>query len=133
MAPKYRDHNEQLARLQEEYLSHRAPAVLAQMYSVLVQLAANMVRDYWGRRVRRHINKVELRTKAHDIATEFISHYLRKPHFRVNTSFSGYLRNGPWLRVMYGEKKHDQTISIETLSAYIEWEEELLDAEILHL
>jgi len=112
---KHRDHNEILGELQDQYLVDRDPDVLLKMYGVFVCMSKNMIRDYFGSR-KLHIIPEEMNEKSHDIAAMMIERYLKDKTFRIQKSFSGYLRNGPWKRIMYQNVHHDRTASLDEIN-----------------
>ena len=108
---KHRSHNERILKAQERYHQGDKTA-LAEMYELFREMAFNMIRDYFGRK-KIHHPKYEIESKAHDMASDQIALFIKYENYKIEKSPSGLLRNGVFMRVMYGDKKHDKTRSLD--------------------
>jgi len=109
----HKDHNQMLFSLQQDYLVNRKEKTLVRMYEVFKELGQNLVRDYFRNR-GLFLAPLDLSSKAHDIGTMAIERYIRDKDFRVNDSFSGWVRNGIFLKVMFKDKTEEQCLSYES-------------------
>jgi len=93
----------QLFIIQNKYLKTKDKKYLDEMYLLL--------RDYAEGKIKKSLNGLihydieKLSEKAHDAATQFIEYYLKKPGFRVDFSFGGFLS---WQIKAVLWNKHDQ-------------------------
>ena len=75
--------------IQNKYLKNRDPKYLNDLYLVLLKYAEGKIKKILNGSI--YYDAEKLQEKAHDAATQFIEYYLKKPNFKVDFSFGGFL------------------------------------------
>lgn len=113
---KWRQHNDQIMELQADYLETGSSETLGEIYLVFEQMAANMLGKFYEDRGISCDTETR-QSRAADMASLVIEQYLKREDFQLTDSPSGYLRNGAFLRVVYGDAEHEQrTTSLDELT-----------------
>lgn len=106
------NHNELFAQLQEKYYKTNNKKVLEEMYLLLLEFYRNYIIDYARKRGLKFTKE-----KVDDLRTEMaertISHYLKKPDFRIEKLSSyGYF---DFIKIITQTKAEDKNFSLEQL------------------
>ena len=106
------NHNELFADLQEKYYKTNNKKVLEEMYLLLLEFYRNYITDYARKRGLKFTKE-----KIDDLRTEMaerrISHYLKKPNFRIEKLSSyGYF---DFIKIITQNKTEDKNFSLEQL------------------
>ena len=105
-------HNELFADLQEKYYKTNNKKVLEEMYLLLLEFYRNYITDYARKRGLKFTKETidDLRT---EMAERTISHYLKKPDFRIEKLSSyGYF---DFIKIIAQNKTEDKNFSLEQL------------------
>ena len=105
-------HNELFADLQEKYYKTNNKKVLEEMYLLLLEFYRNYITDYARKRGLKFTKETidDLRT---EMAERTISHYLKKPDFRIEKLSSyGYF---DFIKIITQNKTEDKNFSLEQL------------------
>ena len=106
------NHNELFADLQEKYYKTNNKKVLEEMYVLLLEFYRNYIADYARKRGLKFTKETidDLRT---EMAERTISHYLKKPDFRIEKLSSyGYF---DFIKIITQNKTEDKNLSLEQL------------------
>ena len=106
------NHNEMFADLQEKYYQTNNKKVLEEMYLLLLEFYKNYITDYARKRALKFTKETidDLRT---EMAERTISHYLKKPDFRIEKLSSyGYF---DFIKIITQNKTEDKNFSLEQL------------------
>ena len=106
------NHNEMFADLQEKYYKTNNKKVLEEMYLLLLEFYRNYITDYARKRGLKFTKETidDLRT---EMAERTISHYLKKPDFRIEKLSSyGYF---DFIKIITQNKTEDRNLSLEQL------------------
>ena len=106
------NHNELFADLQEKYYKTNNKKVLEEMYLLLLEFYRNYITDYARKRGLKFTKETidDLRT---EMAERTISHYLKKPDFRIEKLSSyGYF---DFIKIITQNKTEDRNLSLEQL------------------
>ena len=106
------NHNELFADLQEKYYKTNNKKVLEEMYLLLLEFYRNYITDYARKRGLKFTKETidDLRT---EMAERTISHYLKKPDFRIEKLSSyGYF---DFIKIITRNKTEDKNFSLEQL------------------
>ena len=106
------NHNEIFADLQEKYYKTNNKKVLEEMYLLLLEFYKNYITDYARKRGLKFTKETidDLRT---EMAERTISHYLKKPDFRIEKLSSyGYF---DFIKIITQNKTEDRNFSLEQL------------------
>ena len=106
------NHNELFADLQEKYYKTNNKKVLEEMYLLLLEFYRNYITDYARKRGLKFTKETidDLRT---EMAERTISHYLKKPDFRIEKLSSyGYF---DFIKIITQNKTEDKNFSLEQL------------------
>ena len=106
------NHNEMFAKLQEEYYKTNKKKILEEMYVLLLEFYKNYITDYARKRGLKFTKETidDLRT---EMAERTISHYLKKPDFRIEKLSSyGYF---DFIKIITQNKTEDRNFSLEQL------------------
>ena len=106
------NHNELFADLQEKYYKTNNKKVLEEMYLLLLEFYRNYITDYARKRGLKFTKETidDLRT---EMAERTISHYLKKPDFRIEKLSSyGYF---DFIKIITQNKTEDRNFSLEQL------------------
>ena len=107
------NHNEMFADLQEKYYKTNNKKILEEMYLLLLEFYRNYITDYARKRGLKFTKETvdDLRT---EMAERTISHYLKKPDFRIeNLSAYGYF---DFIKIITQNKTEDKNFSLEQLA-----------------
>ena len=105
-------HNELFADLQDEYYKTNNKKVLEEMYLLLLEFYKNYINDYARKRGLK-FTKEKVDDLKVEMAERTISHYLKKPDFRIeNISAYGYF---DFIKIMTQNKTEDKNFSLEQL------------------
>ena len=105
-------HNEMFADLQDKYYRTNNKKVLEEMYILLLEFYRNYITDYARKRGLKFTKETidDLRT---EMAERTISHYLKKPDFRIEKLSSyGYF---DFIKIITQNKTEDKNFSLEQL------------------
>ena len=105
-------HNELFADLQNKYYATNNKKVLEEMYLLLLEFYRNYITDYARKRGLKFAKETvdDLRT---EMAERTISHYLKKPDFRIEKLSSyGYF---DFIKIITQNKIEDKNFSLEQL------------------
>ena len=95
--------------LQKKYLETKEQRYLAEIFNILKEYAASMVKKILPNEFKYHYDKIE--EKAEDAASLFIERYLTHSDFDITTSFGGQLqfkvKEVLWDRKLQGEENHE--------------------------
>lgn len=106
------NHNEIFAELQNKYYKTNNKKVLEEMYLLLLEFYRNYITDYARKRGLKFAKETidDLRT---EMAERTISHYLKKPDFRIEKLSSyGYF---DFIKIITQNKTEDRNFSLEQL------------------
>ena len=106
------NHNELFADLQNKYYKTNNKKVLEEMYLLLLEFYRNYITDYARKRGLKFTKETidDLRT---EMAERTISHYLKKPDFRIEKLSSyGYF---DFIKIITQNKTEDRNFSLEQL------------------
>ena len=106
------NHNELFADLQEKYYKTNNKKVLEEMYLLLLEFYRNYITDYARKRGLKFTKETidDLRT---EMAERTITHYLKKPDFRIEKLSSyGYF---DFIKIITQNKTEDRNFSLEQL------------------
>ena len=106
------NHNELFADLQNKYYKTNNKKVLEEMYLLLLEFYRNYITDYARKRGLKFTKETidDLRT---EMAERTISHYLKKPDFRIDKLSSyGYF---DFIKIITQNKTEDKNFSLEQL------------------
>ena len=106
------NHNELFADLQNKYYKTNNKKVLEEMYLLLLEFYRNYITDYARKRGLKFTKETidDLRT---EMAERTISHYLKKPDFRIEKLSSyGYF---DFIKIITQNKTEDKNFSLEQL------------------
>ena len=106
------NHNEMFADLQNKYYKTNNKKVLEEMYLLLLEFYRNYITDYARKRGLKFVKETidDLRT---EMAERTISHYLKKPDFRIEKLSSyGYF---DFIKIITQNKTEDKNFSLEQL------------------
>ena len=106
------NHNELFADLQEKYYKTNNKKVLEEMYLLLLEFYRNYITDYARKRGLKFTKETidDLRT---EMAERTISHFLKKPDFRIEKLSSyGYF---DFIKIITQNKTEDRNFSLEQL------------------
>ena len=106
------NHNELFADLQEKYYKTNNKKVLEEMYLLLLEFYRNYITNYARKRGLKFTKETidDLRT---EMAERTISHYLKKPDFRIEKLSSyGYF---DFIKIITQNKTEDRNFSLEQL------------------
>lgn len=106
------NHNEMFAELQNKYYKTNDKKVLEEMYLLLLEFYRNYITDYARKRGLKFSKETidDLRT---EMAERTISHYLKKPDFRIEKLSSyGYF---DFIKIITQNKTEDRNFSLEQL------------------
>ena len=119
----------QLFYLQQDYLKTRDASILTEMYELLKVYARSLVLKILGGKYQ--MEAILLKEKSHDISVEIISLYLRKPKFKIDKSFGGYLMF-KCRQELFGSKNEEDHESLHQIITTKGTDKEIMDAlEIL--
>ena len=106
------NHNELFADLQEKYYKTNNKKVLEEMYLLLLEFYRNYITDYARKRGLR-FTKEKIDDLRSEMAERTISHYLKKPDFRIEKLSSyGYF---DFIKIITQNKTEDRNFSLEQL------------------
>ena len=106
------NHNELFADLQNKYYKTNNKKVLEEMYLLLLEFYRNYITDYARKRGLKFTKETidDLRT---EMAERTITHYLKKPDFRIEKLSSyGYF---DFIKIITQNKTEDRNFSLEQL------------------
>ena len=106
------NHNELFDDLQEKYYKTNDKKVLEEMYLLLLEFYKNYITDYARKRGLKFTKETidDLKT---EMAERTISHYLKKPDFRIEKLSSyGYF---DFIKIITQNKTEDRNLSLEQL------------------
>ena len=121
------NHNEIFANLQEKYYKTNDKKVLEEMYLLLLEFYRNYITDYARKRGLKFTKETidDLRT---EMAERTISHYLKKPDFRIEKLSSyGYF---DFIKIITQNKTEDRNFSLEQLVENYDDNEPVLSTNI---
>lgn len=103
------DTEQQLFKLQDQYLRTRDINVWRQMYDICFWYMRSMILQRCTGKM--YLEPDEVFDKANGATVEFMSQYLNNPNFEVGASFAGMMK---WkvVWVLYKDKDQEQTISL---------------------
>ena len=105
-------HNELFADLQEKYYKTNNKKVLEEMYLLLLEFYRNYITDYARKRGLK-FTKETIDDLKIEMAERTISHYLKKPDFRIEKLSSyGYF---DFIKIITQNKTEDKNLSLEQL------------------
>ena len=105
-------HNELFSNLQDEYYKTNDKKVLEEMYLLLLEFYKNYITDYARKRGLKFAKETVDDLKV-EMAERTISHYLKKPDFRIeNLSAYGYF---DFIKIITQNKTEDRNLSLEQL------------------
>ena len=105
-------HNELFADLQEKYYKTNNKKVLEEMYLLLLEFYKNYITDYARKRGLK-FTKETIDDLKIEMAERTISHYLKKPDFRIEKLSSyGYF---DFIKIITQNKTEDRNFSLEQL------------------
>lgn len=105
-------HNEMFADLQEKYYQTNNKKVLEEMYLLLLEFYRNYITDYARKRGLK-FTKEKIDDLKVEMAERTISHYLKKPDFRIEKLSSyGYF---DFIKIITQNKTEDKNFSLEQL------------------
>ena len=105
-------HNELFSNLQDEYYKTNDKKVLEEMYLLLLEFYKNYITDYARKRGLKFAKETVDDLKV-EMAERTISHYLKKPDFRIeNLSAYGYF---DFIKIITQNKTEDRNFSLEQL------------------
>ena len=105
-------HNELFADLQEKYYKTNNKKVLEEMYLLLLEFYKNYITDYARKRALK-FTKETIDDLKIEMAERTISHYLKKPDFRIEKLSSyGYF---DFIKIITQNKTEDKNFSLEQL------------------
>ena len=122
------NHNELFADLQEKYYKTNNKKVLEEMYLLLLEFYRNYITDYARKRGLKFTKETidDLRT---EMAERTISHYLKKPDFRIEKLSSyGYF---DFIKIITQNKTEDRNFSLEQLVENYDDNEPVLSTNVL--
>ena len=122
------NHNELFADLQEKYYKTNNKKVLEEMYLLLLEFYRNYITDYARKRGLKFTKETidDLRT---EMAERTISHYLKKPDFRIEKLSSyGYF---DFIKIITQNKTEDRNFSLEQLIENYDDNEPVLPTNVL--
>ncbi len=102
-------HERILFNLQKEFHKTKDKKVVGQMFIHLKSYAVNIIKSFI--RNKKIYSQEELEEKATDGADEIIIHFLKDPNCKIHSSFGGWLKD-ILKGILFGQKKHDQTLSL---------------------
>ena len=107
------NHNELFAKLQEKYYKTNDKKVLEEMYLLLLDFYKNYITDYAKKRGLKFA-KEKIDDLRAEMAERTISHYLKKPDFRIEKISSyGYF---DFIKIITQNKSEDRNFSLEQLA-----------------
>ena len=107
------NHNELFAKLQEKYYKTNDKKVLEEMYLLLLDFYKNYITDYAKKRGLKFA-KEKIDDLRAGMAERTISHYLKKPDFRIEKISSyGYF---DFIKIITQNKSEDRNFSLEQLA-----------------
>lgn len=105
-------HNELFSNLQDKYYKTNDKKVLEEMYLLLLEFYKNYITDYARKRGLKFAKETVDDLKV-EMAERTISHYLKKPDFRIeNLSAYGYF---DFIKIITQNKTEDRNLSLEQL------------------
>ena len=105
-------HNELFAELQDKYYKTNNKKVLEEMYLLLLEFYKNYITDYARKRGLK-FTKETIDDLKIEMAERTISHYLKKPDFRIEKLSSyGYF---DFIKIITQNKAEDKNFSLEQL------------------
>ena len=105
-------HNELFNELQEKYYKTNNKKVLEEMYLLLLEFYKNYITDYARKRGLK-FTKETIDDLKIEMAERTISHYLKKPDFRIEKLSSyGYF---DFIKIITQNKTEDRNFSLEQL------------------
>ena len=105
-------HNELFSNLQDKYYKTNDKKVLEEMYLLLLEFYKNYITDYARKRGLK-FTKEKVDDLKVEMAERTISHYLKKPDFRIeNLSAYGYF---DFIKIITQNKTEDRNLSLEQL------------------
>ena len=106
------NHNELFAELQDKYYQTNNKKVLEEMYLLLLEFYRNYITDYARKRGLK-FTKETIDDLKIEMAERTISHYLKKPDFRIEKLSSyGYF---DFIKIITQNKTEDKNFSLEQL------------------
>ena len=106
------NHNELFAELQDKYHKTNDKKVLEEMYLLLLEFYKNYINDYARKRGLK-FTKEKIDDLKVEMAERTISHYLKKPDFRIEKlSAFGYF---DFIKIITQNKTEDRNFSLEQL------------------
>ena len=106
------NHNEMFAKLQNKYYKTNDKKVLEEMYVLLLEFYRNYITDYSRKRGLKFTKETIDDLKV-EMAERTISHYLKKPNFRIEKLSSyGYF---DFIKIITQNKTEDRNFSLEQL------------------
>ena len=106
------NHNELFAELQNKYYATNNKKVLEEMYLLLLEFYRNYITDYARKRGLKFAKETIDDLKI-EMAERTISHYLKKPDFRIEKLSSyGYF---DFIKIITQNKTEDKNFSLEQL------------------
>jgi len=116
----------QLFTLQKIYLSQgRKQNVLAEMYEILKSYSKSTILKMLKGKYK--YDSDYLSEKSHDVAVQLITLYLKKPQFKIDNSFNGYLRRKVQ-QELFSSKKEEKHDSLNQLIKTKGDDKELIEA-----
>ena len=121
-------HNELFADLQEKYYKTNNKKVLEEMYLLLLEFYRNYITDYARKRGLK-FTKETIDDLRIEMAERTISHYLKKPDFRIEKLSSyGYF---DFIKIITQNKIEDRNFSLEQLIENYDDNEPVLSTNVL--
>ena len=106
------NHNELFSDLQDKYYQTNNKKVLEEMYLLLLEFYRNYITDYAKKRGLK-FTKEKIDDLKTEMAERTISHYLKKPGFRIEKlSAFGYF---DFIKIITQNKTEDKNFSLEQL------------------
>jgi len=111
--------------LQDNYLKDRNQQTLSEMYTILKSYSKSTILKMLKGKYK--YDSDYLSEKSHDVAVQLITLYLKKPQFKIDNSFNGYLRRKVQ-QELFGSKKEEKHDSLNQLIKTKGDDKELIEA-----
>lgn len=124
------NHNELFTELQNKYYKTNNKKVLEEMYLLLLEFYRNYITDYARKRGLK-FTKEKIDDLKTEMAERTISHYLKKPDFRIEKLSSyGYF---DFIKIITQNKTEDRNFSLEQLVENYDDNEPILPNVLLNV
>lgn len=123
------NHNELFEELQDKYYKTGNKKILEEMYLLLLEFYRNYITDYAKKRGLK-FTKEKIDDLKVEMAERTISHYLKKPDFRIEKLSSyGYF---DFIKIITQNKTEDRNFSLEQLVENYDDNEPVLPTNVSH-